>query len=76
MCGCLLCMCIAVVSCTGMVPEREVRRVDSLNHTAYNFRYRNLDSLYEAAVQAERSVRFYRSGKAEAYNNLAFHAFM
>ena len=74
--GCLLCMCIAVVSCTGMVPEREVRRVDSLNHTAYNFRYRNLDSLYEAAVQAERSVRFYRSGKAEAYNNLAFHAFM
>ncbi len=74
--GCLLCMCIAVVSCTGMAPEREVHRVNALNREAYRFRYRNLDSLHEAATQAERSVRFYRSGKAEACNNQAFHAFM
>ena len=74
--GCLLCVWMAMVSCSGMAPEGEVRRVDSLNRAAYNFRYRNLDSLYEAAKQAERTVRFYRSGKAEACNNLAFHAFM
>ena len=74
--GCLLCVWMAMVSCSGMAPEGEVRRVDSLNRAAYNFRYRNLDSLYEAAKQAERTVRFYRSGKAEACNSLAFHAFM
>ena len=69
-------MCGVMASCTGMAPRAEVHRVDSLNQAAYSFRYKNLDSLYEAAEQASQSVRFYRSGKAEACNNLAFHAFM
>lgn len=74
--SCLLVMCGVMASCTGMAPRAEVHRVDSLNQAAYSFRYKNLDSLYEAAEQASQSVRFYRSGKAEACNNLAFHAFM
>ena len=74
--SCLLVMCGVMASCAGMAPRAEVHRVDSLNQAAYSFRYKNLDSLYEAAEQASQSVRFYRSGKAEACNNLAFHAFM
>ena len=74
--SCLLVMCGVMASCTGMAPRAEVHRVDSLNQAAYSCRYKNLDSLYEAAEQASQSVRFYRSGKAEACNNLAFHAFM
>ena len=57
-------------SCTDMVPTKEVRLIDSLNGKAYAFRYRNLDSSYKYAEQAYRRVSLYKSGKAEASNNL------
>ena len=63
-------------SCTDMVPTKEVRLIDSLNGKAYAYRYRSLDSSYKYANEAYRQVNFYKSGKAEATNNLGFCAFM
>lgn len=63
-------------SCTDMVPTKEVRLIDSLNGKAYAYRYRSLDSSYKYANEAYRQVNFYKSGKAEAFNNLGFCAFM
>ena len=63
-------------SCTGIVPTKEVRLIDSLNGKAYAYRYRSLDSSYKYANEAYRQVNFYKSGKAEASNNLGFCAFM
>ena len=63
-------------SCTDMVPTKEVRLIDSLNGKAYAYRYRSLDSSYKYANEAYRQGDFYKSGKAEASNNLGFCAFM
>lgn len=63
-------------SCTDMVPTKEVRLIDSLNGKAYTYRYRSLDSSYKYADAAYRQVNFYKSGKAEASNNLGFCAYM
>ena len=63
-------------SCTDMVPTKEVRLIDSLNGKAYAYRYRSLDSSYKYADAAHRQVNFYKSGKAEASNNLGFCAYM
>ena len=63
-------------SCTDMVPTKEVRLIDSLNGKAYAYRYRSLDSSYKYAYKAYRQVNLYKSGKAEASNNLGFCAFM
>lgn len=63
-------------SCTDMVPTKEVRLIDSLNGKSYAYRYRNLDSSYKYANEAYRQVNLYKSGKAEASNNLGFCAFM
>ena len=63
-------------SCTDMVPTKEVRLIDSLNGKAYAYRYRSLDSSYKYANEAYRQVNFYKSGKAEASNNLGFCAYM
>lgn len=66
----------AIFSCADMVPNREVRLVDSLNSRAYTYRYKNLDTSYQAAMRAYKEVGLYKSGKAEASNNLGFCAFM
>ena len=66
----------SLFSCTDMVPTKEVRLIDSLNGKAYAYRYRNLDSSYKYAYKAYRQVNLYKSGKAEASNNLGFCAFM
>ena len=63
-------------ACTDMVPTKEVRLIDSLNGKAYAYRYRSLDSSYKYADAAYRQVNFYKSGKAEASNNLGFCAYM
>ena len=63
-------------SCTDMVPTKEVRLIDSLNGKAYAYRYRSLDFSYKYADAAYRQVNFYKSGKAEASNNLGFCAYM
>ena len=69
-------LCASFFSCTDMVPTKEVRLIDSLNGKAYAYRYRSLDSSYKYANEAYRQVNFYKSGKAEASNNLGFCAFM
>lgn len=67
---------VSFFSCTDMVPTKEVRLIDSLNGKAYAYRYRSLDSSYKYADAAYRQVNFYKSGKAEASNNLGFCAYM
>ena len=67
---------VSFFSCTDMVPTKEVRLIDSLNGKAYAYRYRSLDSSYKYADAAYSMVNFYKSGKAEASNNLGFCAFM
>lgn len=66
----------SLFSCTDMVPTKEVRLIDSLNGKAYAYRYRSLDSSFKYAHEAYKRVNFYKSGKAEASNNLGFCAFM
>lgn len=74
----LLCVVLLTTffSCADTAPTKEVRHIDSLNQKAYDYRYRNLDSSYQAALNAYNSVKIYRLGKAEASNNLGFCAFM
>lgn len=67
---------MAMVSCVGTAPTKEVRLIDSLNQVAYSYRYKDLDSSCHAATQAYENVNLYRQGKAEASNNLGFCAFM
>ena len=67
---------VSFFSCMDMVPTKEVRLIDSLNGKAYAYRYRSLDSSYKYADAAYRQVNFYKSGKAEASNNLGFCAYM
>lgn len=63
-------------SCGDTAPTQEVRLLDSLNQRAYAYRYKNLDSSYQAALKAYRNSKLYGQGKAEACNNLGFCAFM
>lgn len=71
-----LLMISALFSCGETAPTGEIRLLDSLNRKGYDFRYKNLDSSYEASMQAYREAHLYSQGKAEACNNLAFCAFM
>lgn len=72
----LLCFCVAMTSCIGTAPTREVHLIDSLNQVAYSYRYKDLNISYHAALKAYHNVGLYRQGKAEAANNLGFCAFM
>lgn len=63
-------------SCVGMTPMKETRLVDSLNQVSYFYHYKDLNLSYEAAKAAYESAVLHRMGKAEACNNLGFHAFM
>ena len=63
-------------SWSDMVTTKEVRLIDSLYGKEYAYSYRSLDSSYKYANEAYRQVNFYKSGKAEASNNLEFCAFM
>lgn len=67
----------SLFSCVGTAPTREVRLIDSLNRSAYAFRYKNLDSSFRVALRAyEQAGLLNKQGKAEAGNNLGFCAFM
>ena len=46
--------------------------VDRLNDLAYAYHYRNIDSVGSFASKALALAAGYPSGRAEAYNNLAF----
>ncbi|MDO4164935.1 MAG: DUF5113 domain-containing protein [Bacteroides sp.] len=67
---------MALCSCVGTAPSKEVYLIDSLNQVAYAYRYKDLHSSYHAAMKAYQGVKLYRLGKAEACNNLGFSAFM
>lgn len=67
---------MAMFSCMGTAPTKEVRLIDSLNQVAYSYRYKDLDSSCHAATKAYENVNLYSQGKAEAANNLGFCAFM
>ena len=47
-------------------------RVDELNEQSYAYHYRNLDSTKVLAERALKLSKDYPSGRAEAYNSLAF----
>lgn len=66
----------SLFSCVDTAPTREVQLIDSLNRKAYSYRYKNLDSSYNAAMLAYNQVGIYKQGKAEACNNLGFCAFI
>lgn len=72
----LIMLLLCCFSCSDIVPTKEIRLVDSLNRKAYDYRYRNLDSSFQYANLALRHVKLYKSGKAEAFNNLSFCLFM
>lgn len=72
----VLWLCATMVSCVGTAPMKEVHLVDSLNRAAYTYRYKDLDSSCDAASSAYKEAGLYKSGKAEACNNLGFCAFM
>lgn len=72
---CLLSL-TGLFSCVDTVPTREVQLIDSLNRKAYSYRYKNLDTSYNAAMLAYKNVSLYKQGKAEACNNLGFCAFI
>lgn len=63
-------------SCVGMAPMKETRLVDSLNQISYFQHYKDLNLSYEAAEAAYEAATLHGAGKAEACNNLGFHAFM
>lgn len=72
----VLWLCAAMVSCVGTAPRKEVRLIDSLNQAAYTCRYKDMDSSCHAASRAYKEASLYKSGKAEACNNLGFCAFI
>ncbi len=66
---------LLLFSC-GYSNSSQTQRVDSLNYQSYLYHYKNLDSCQAYATQAYSQGNGYANGRAEALNNLAFHAFM
>ncbi len=62
---------VAFFSLSACTPSHK-QIVDELNSKSYAFHYRNLDSARYYARQALKMSDGYRSGQAEALNNLAF----
>ena len=58
-----------LVSC---LPSSRNAEADMLNERAYNFHYRNVDSVSANAKRAYAISSHYGDGKAEALNNIAF----
>lgn len=64
----VLVLLLMQVACTP--PHKQ--EVDVYNDRAYNLHYRNIDSVRYYAQKAMKLSEKYRTGKAEALNNLAF----
>ena len=60
----------------GRMMDEIIRTVDSLNHRAYEMRYKDLSVTEQLAIDAFNMSDSYSSGKAEALNNWAFCRFM
>ena len=75
---CLLGLLLSVSfgSCGKKGRADDFRLADSLNHCAYEMRYKDLDVSEEAAQKALQIGEEFPSIKAEALNNLAFCAFI
>ena len=63
-------------SCGNGKTDNTYLKADSLNKSAYEWRYKNLDHTEKTARRALELGRKYSSIKAEALNNLAFCAFI
>ncbi len=63
-------------SCRQMSGRDEVALADSLNRMSYRYHYRDLDSSRVFAERALAAAGGEATASAEAYNNLAFCAFM
>ncbi len=68
--------CVSIASCRGNRMEAAVRAVDSLNHRAYEWRYKDLDISERAAKEAFLRAEDYPSGRAQALNHWGFCRFM
>ena len=74
-----LLLCLLVVglsSCNRLSIWRRTIVADSLNALAYHYHYQNLDSCRIYAGQALEAADEEPTATAQAYNNLAFYAFM
>lgn len=78
-------MCILIISFTvifGMSCERHMEQqvsyteADSLNHLAYDMRYKDLSVAMKAAKRACQLAEGNSDLRAEALNNMGFCAFM
>ena len=65
-----------VASCGQMAERGRATLADSLNAVSYRYHYRNLDSCRAYAVRALARADGDPTAMAQAWNNLAFHAFM
>lgn len=67
---------ILFISCTEMVPQSQVVKVDSLNAEAYAWRFKSHERSSMLAREALSKADLYSMGKAEAWNTLGYAAFM
>ena len=68
---------MSIASCERVrMMDETIRIVDSLNHRAYDLRYKNLLKSEQLAIEALKNAEDYSSGKAFALNNWAFCCFM
>ena len=74
--GWILCSFLSLFSCGEGGKDIYTLCADSLNRSAYEMRYKNLDECERLATQALEAGRKYASVRAEALNNLAFCAFI
>lgn len=68
----LLCLSLLSSACSSHLKDATELRADSLNHLAYYYRYRNIDSSLLFANQAYALSQNYPSQKAEALNHKAY----
>ena len=73
----LFILTVILASCDGRQTSNARREVDSLNERAYEWRYRDVDSLRTlASIALERATASsYADGQAEALNHMVFERF-